>query len=313
MADIAAPAARMKPSETVFPIILAVSFCHMLNDVMQSLLAALLGMIVLWQVGAWYSRYQAAAAKRPRPPELAKLPRKTVVVALVVLAMLTFTKNIYTASISSYYTFYTIEKFGITVQTSQVLLFVFLGAAALGTVLGGPIGAYQIDRYPFLADELRLIERRVAADKPLLGVCLGAQLLATACGASVSRMGRKEIGFAPLALTEAGRTSPLAALDNLPVLHWHGDQFDLPEGATLLASSEQCPHQAFSIGDRILGLQFHAETDCRTLENWLVGHASELAQAGFDVAAIREDAVRHGPSLANAGREMLATWLKDSI
>ena len=103
-------------------------------------LAALLGMIVLWQVGAWYSRYQAAAAKRPRPPELAKLPRKTVVVALVVLAMLTFTKNIYTASISSYYTFYTIEKFGITVQTSQVLLFVFLGAAALGTVLGGPIG-----------------------------------------------------------------------------------------------------------------------------------------------------------------------------
>ena len=103
-------------------------------------LAALLGMIVLWQVGAWYSRYQAAAAKRPRPPELAKLPRKTVVVALVVLAMLTFTKNIYTASISSYYTCYTIEKFGITVQTSQVLLFVFLGAAALGTVLGGPIG-----------------------------------------------------------------------------------------------------------------------------------------------------------------------------
>ena len=180
-------------------------------------------------------------------------------------------------------------------------------------VLGGPIGAYQIDRYPFLADELRLIERRVAADKPLLGVCLGAQLLATACGASVSRMERKEIGFAPLALTEAGRTSPLAALDNLPVLHWHGDQFYLPEGATLLASSEQCPHQAFSIGDRVLGLQFHAETDCRTLENWLVGHASELAQAGFDVAAIREDAVRHGPSLANAGREMLATWLKDSI
>ena len=103
-------------------------------------LAALLGMIVLWQVGAWYSRYQAAAAKRLRPPELAKLPRKTVVIALVVLAMLTFTKNIYTASISSYYTFYTIEKFGITVQTSQVLLFVFLGAAALGTVLGGPIG-----------------------------------------------------------------------------------------------------------------------------------------------------------------------------
>lgn len=180
-------------------------------------------------------------------------------------------------------------------------------------VLGGPIGAYQTDRYPFLAEELRLIERRVESGKPLLGVCLGAQLLATACGAKVSRMDRKEIGFAPLTLTDAGRASALAPLDGLPTLHWHGDQFDLPEGATLLASSALCPHQAFSIGPNVLGLQFHAETDCGTLENWLVGHASELAQAGFDVAAIRSDAERYGPGLADAGREMLALWLRDRI
>lgn len=180
-------------------------------------------------------------------------------------------------------------------------------------VLGGPIGAYQTDRYPFLAEELQLIQRRVESGKPLLGVCLGAQLLAMACGANVSQMDRKEIGFSPLTLTEAGRASALAPLDGLPTLHWHGDQFDLPEGATLLASSALCPYQAFAMGPNVLGLQFHAETDCRTLESWLVGHASELAHAGFDVAAIRADAARYGASLAEAGREMLALWLRDRI
>ena len=180
-------------------------------------------------------------------------------------------------------------------------------------VLGGPIGAYQQDRYPFLVDELRLIEQRIAQGKPLLAVCLGAQLVATALGARVSRMGHKEIGFAPLSLTEAGRNSALAPLAGRPVLHWHGDQFDLPQGATLLASSELCPHQAFALGSNVLALQFHAETDCRTLESWLVGHANELAQAGFDVAAIRADASRYGAALAGAARDMLALWLKDRI
>ena len=180
-------------------------------------------------------------------------------------------------------------------------------------VLGGPIGAYQQDRYPFLVDELRLIEQRIAQGKPLLAVCLGAQLVATALGARVSRMGHKEIGFAPLSLTEAGRNSALAPLAGRPVLHWHGDQFDLPQGATLLASSELCPHQAFTLGSNVLALQFHAETDCRTLESWLVGHANELAQAGFDVAAIRADASRYGAALAGAARDMLALWLKDRI
>lgn len=180
-------------------------------------------------------------------------------------------------------------------------------------VLGGPISAYQQERYPFLADELRLIERRIAAGKPILGVCLGAQLVATALGARVERMKGKEIGFSPLALTDVGRNSALAPLAGRPVLHWHGDQFELPAGATLLASSEQCPHQAFSIGADVLALQFHAETDCRTLESWLVGHASELEQAGFDVAEIRADGWRHGAALADAGRKMLALWLKDRI
>jgi FSR family fosmidomycin resistance protein-like MFS transporter len=102
--------------------------------------AALLGMVILWQVGTWYSHYRRSAAKRSAAPISITLPRGKVVVALVVLTILTFSKNIYTASIASYYTFYLIERFDVSVQGSQYLLFVFLGAAALGTVLGGPIG-----------------------------------------------------------------------------------------------------------------------------------------------------------------------------
>lgn len=103
-------------------------------------LAAMLGMFILWRVGRWYAEYRANAAKRPVQAASIALPRRRIVVALVVLALLTFTKNAYLASISSYYTFYMIDRFGVSVQTSQVLLFVFLAAAALGTIVGGPIG-----------------------------------------------------------------------------------------------------------------------------------------------------------------------------
>lgn len=102
--------------------------------------AALIGMIVLYQVGNWYQRYRAANANKPVASKALKLPRGKVVTSLIILALLVFTKNIYLASISSYYTFYVIHKFGITVQQSQMMLFLFLGAAAVGTVLGGPIG-----------------------------------------------------------------------------------------------------------------------------------------------------------------------------
>lgn len=103
-------------------------------------LAALVGMIVLWQVGAWYARYRARNAGRKAVLRDHGLTRGRVVLALVVLTLLTFSKNIYMAGITSYYTFYVIERFAVTVQQSQILLFVFLGAAAAGTILGGPIG-----------------------------------------------------------------------------------------------------------------------------------------------------------------------------
>jgi FSR family fosmidomycin resistance protein-like MFS transporter len=102
--------------------------------------AALIGMIILYQVGSWYQRYRAANANRPAASKQLKLPRGKVAMSLIILTLLVFTKNIYLASISSYYTFYVIHKFGISVQQSQMMLFLFLGAAAVGTIVGGPIG-----------------------------------------------------------------------------------------------------------------------------------------------------------------------------
>ncbi len=101
---------------------------------------ALIAMVILWQVGNWYGRYQRANAGRPAASKALPLPRNRIVLALVVLALLVFSKNAYTASLSSYYTFFLIEKFSVDVQLSQMMLFLFLGAMALGTVLGGPIG-----------------------------------------------------------------------------------------------------------------------------------------------------------------------------
>jgi GMP synthase (glutamine-hydrolysing) len=110
-------------------------------------------------------------------------------------------------------------------------------------------------------------------------------------------------------LTEAGLNSSLTALGALPVLHWHGDTFDLPIGAMRLAASTLYENQAFSAGDRILGLQFHLEVDPKTIELWLVGHANELAAAGIELAGIRRDAVLHGSRLPQIARAVLASWL----
>lgn len=187
-----------------------------------------------------------------------------------------------------------------------------MAAADLLIVLGGPIGAYEEELYPFLADELRVIERRLAAGRPVLGICLGSQLMARALGARVYPGTGKEIGWAPLQLTEAGRESCLAPLgEGTRVLHWHGDTFDLPQGAGLLASTPRYTNQAFAWERHGLALQCHIEVAAAGLERWYVGHACEVAATpGLSVPALRAEARQWAPVLAPRAAQCLEAWLE---
>ncbi|WGJ13352.1 glutamine amidotransferase [Methylocapsa sp. D3K7] len=176
-------------------------------------------------------------------------------------------------------------------------------------VLGGPIGVYEDDKYPFLRDEIAILSTRLNEGKPTLGICLGAQLIACALGAKVYPSGVKEIGWGPVDLTKAAAATPLRHLANTAVLHWHGDTFDLPPGAMHLASTPACRNQAFCIGPNILGLQFHPEVNPSAgIEAWLVGHAAELTGAGIDPRALRSGGTA-GSSLPAKARDLFAEWL----
>lgn len=182
--------------------------------------------------------------------------------------------------------------------------------ADLVVVLGAPIGAYEEDKYPFVVDELRLLERRIAASQPVLGICLGAQLIARAMGARVYPGRAKEIGWGAIELTPEGRQSPLAKLQSGPVLHWHGDTFDLPQGALRLASTEVTANQAFACGPKILALQFHAEVEAANFERWLIGHTLEIASVpGLSVGDLRRDAQNFAATAALRGTQMLRDWI----
>lgn len=188
-------------------------------------------------------------------------------------------------------------------------------APELLVVLGGPVGVYEDHLYPFLQVEKALLKERLSAGHATLGICLGAQLMAAALGGDVYASGVKEIGWAPLSLTPAGRDSPLRFLSGelADVLHWHGDTFTLPAGAMHLASTALCRNQAFAYGPRALGLQFHLEAQAEQIEHWLVGHACEIAGAGIDVAALRRGAQRHGAALQEQARKFFSAWLAQAL
>jgi GMP synthase (glutamine-hydrolysing) len=180
-------------------------------------------------------------------------------------------------------------------------------------VMGGPIGVYDSGDYPFLTGEIDALRQRLAARKPTLGICLGAQLMAAALGARVYHGDRgAEIGWFPILPANAqptpNRFASLLAKD-LHLFHWHGDTFDLPPVALHLARTDLYENQAFAVENYALALQFHPEVTETGLERWYVGHACELAQKRIPVRQLRADAHKHAPALVKAAAKFWELWL----
>ena len=183
----------------------------------------------------------------------------------------------------------------------------------LVVILGGPIGVYERDAYPFLNAEVAFTARRLSARKPTIGICLGCQIMAAALGTEVYPGPAKEIGWKPLQLTNPGKFSLLGDIGGAPVLHWHGDTFDLPHGATLLASTDLVQNQAFSIGNYGLALQFHLEASLENLESWFIGHTLEISTTdGINVQGLRADTAVAAPELEPGARLAFGRWLDDA-
>ncbi len=183
-----------------------------------------------------------------------------------------------------------------------------LVAPDLVVMMGGPMGVYEQETYPWIRCQLGRLAKRLEAERPTLGVCFGAQMMAAALGAEVYAGPAKEIGFGPIRIHV--EESPLRHLADVPVLHWHGDTFTRPEGTEVLASSELYPHQAFRRGPNLLALQFHAEMgEDERFEDWIAQDFEYLAAAGHCQKELRAAHDTHGPGAVAAGRAMIAEWL----
>ncbi|GMM62116.1 glutamine amidotransferase [Novosphingobium pituita] len=175
-------------------------------------------------------------------------------------------------------------------------------------MMGGPMGIYEQAEHPWIRCQMRRLALRLEADRPTLGVCFGAQMIAAALGADVYRGHAKEVGFHAIEVLDA--ESPLRHLADVPVLHWHGDTFTLPPRAELLASSHVYPHQAFRCGRNVLALQFHAEMgEDPRFEAWVEQSPEDIAAAGHTPESLRAIHDRHGAGAVTAGRAMIGEWL----
>jgi len=185
-----------------------------------------------------------------------------------------------------------------------------LGDATGLILMGGPQSVYEQKQFPYLLDELHLIEHTLRAGKPILGVCLGSQLLAAALGAPVTKGKQKEIGWHEVTLEFEARRDAL--FNRLPfsfmALHWHGDVFELPRSAVSLASSAMTPHQAFRHGFHAYGLLFHLEMNRAQLAEMTTTFTGELKSAGVDAQALLNEADKHLKPLQDIGAAVFKRW-----
>lgn len=178
-------------------------------------------------------------------------------------------------------------------------------------LMGGPMGVYERDAHPWIDCEIDRLASRISLGLPTIGVCLGAQMIAAAMAAKVYSGETKEVGFAPVALSAAGAESPLRHVADVPVLHWHGDSFPLPDNVELLASTDAYHHQAFRRGPEVLALQFHAEMgEDPRFEAWIENGPAFIAEAGTSPERLRGEHDVHGRAAVAAGKAMIREWLR---
>ena len=187
-----------------------------------------------------------------------------------------------------------------------------LDAQAGLIIMGGPMSVYDQSQFPFLRAEQRLIENALKDDKPVLGVCLGSQLLAATLGADVKSGTQKEIGWHPVTLTESAASDAL--WKDLPAqftaYHWHGDVFDLPHGAVSLAASERTPCQGFRYGENAYGFLFHMEVTEQIIKNMVVEFEEELKAEAIAAESIIPKIKDYLSKLQATGGEVFGRWVK---
>ncbi|RTL12724.1 MAG: glutamine amidotransferase [Neisseriaceae bacterium] len=179
-------------------------------------------------------------------------------------------------------------------------------------VLGGPIGVNDVLDFPYLTAEINLIKQYIKANKAVLGICLGSQLLAASLGAEVEKNSQVELGWSQLTLCNLEMNDCFQHLAKIEVLHWHGDTFKLPANAILKASTPICTNQAFTIGNKIMGLQFHPEVTTHGMERWLIGNAAEINQLEHtSISKLREENNLYGRNLEQAAERFLTHWINN--
>lgn len=180
-------------------------------------------------------------------------------------------------------------------------------------VMGGPMGTYEEDKYEWLKPEKKAIKEAIDGDKVVIGICLGSQLIANALGAEVYKNKEKEIGFWSIQFTDEGKKTALFETfgDEITVFQWHGDTFDLPEGAIRIASSEACLNQAFLYNRKVLGLQFHFEVDEEGIQLMSGGDLEELNQGGKYVQTMED--IKAGEGIIPANNKLMFTILNELI